>query len=67
MKATVEHEFDGCHFGCPYFVGYSMGPEYCDHPSFPKQKKIVGYSSSSCEIPDGKEYPEWCPVAKVPV
>jgi hypothetical protein len=65
MKATVEHEFGGCHDDCPYFKDFgTLSPEYCEHPSFTISKKIVGYSSRSCEIPIGKDYPDWCPVAK---
>lgn len=64
MKATVTHEFKGCHDGCPYCSDTGvMSPEYCSHSSFVKPKKIIGYSSSSCEIPKGMDHPEWCPIA----
>jgi len=66
MKATVEHKFDGCYDGCPYLVEFgTLSPCYCKHPLFNAPKKIIGYSTSSCEIPEGKTYPDWCPVAKV--
>ena len=65
MKATVEHIFDGCHSGCPYSIDFGvLSPEYCGHPAFPHPKKIIGYSRNSCEIPEGKEHPDWCPIAQ---
>jgi hypothetical protein len=65
MKATVTFEFGGCYNGCPYCRDFGvMSPAYCHHPVLPEPKKIIGYSSKSCEIPAGKEHPDWCPVAK---
>jgi hypothetical protein len=64
MKVTVEHDFEGCHDGCPFFVDFGvLSPEYCEHPSFETSRKIIGYSTKSCEIPEGKDYPDWCPIA----
>jgi hypothetical protein len=40
-----------------------MGPNSCSHPSFEKPRKIIGFSSKSSEIPEGKKYPDWCPCA----
>jgi hypothetical protein len=62
-SAEVLEELIGCQYGCLYHIHYgTMSPEYCGHPSFPKAKKIIGYSSKSCEIPEGKIYPDWCPI-----
>jgi hypothetical protein len=66
MKATVEHAFDGCYDNCPYYIDYGvLSPSYCMHPQFQHPKKIIGYSLKSCEIPEGKMHPDWCPAAKV--
>jgi hypothetical protein len=68
MKATVEHEFEGCYYGCPYCSDNgTMSPEYCRHPSFEKSRLIIGYSSKSNQITEGKEHPDWCPVANMEV
>jgi hypothetical protein len=65
MKATIEHEFGGCYDGCPYLISYGvLSPLYCGHPTFNPSKKIMGYSLKSCVIPEGKKYPDWCPVAR---
>ena len=55
----------GCQCGCFYCSeGGVMSPEYCHHPSFDKPRKIIGYSSGSCEIPEGETKPLWCPLRK---
>jgi len=62
MKTTVTHEFTGCYYGCPYCTDNgTLSPEYCQHPSFEKSRMIIGYSNRSCEIPEGKDHPDWCP------
>lgn len=65
MQATVTYEFEGCFYGCPFCSDADMGPNFCYHPSFDDTRypRIVGYSSSSSEIPIGKKCPDWCPVA----
>ena len=68
MKAIIEHEFEGCMDDCPYMVYFGvLSPCYCGHPSFKESKKIMGYSTKSCVIPEGQKYPDWCPVAKVKI
>ena len=65
MKATVEFEFEGCHDGCPYlYESGVMMPEYCHHPDGEKPyHQIIGFSTKSNQIPEGKKHPDWCPVS----
>ena len=63
MKATIEIEFDGCFHGCPFVTDASFGPNYCTKTN--PHRMIIGYSSSSSQIPAGKRHPYWCPEAEV--
>jgi len=62
MRATVEYEFEGCFYGCPYCSDNgTLSVEYCEHPAFNPPEKIIGYSKKSSQIPSGKKHPDWCP------
>lgn len=65
-RITHTVEFLGCYDGCPFCTeGGVLSPLYCMHPSFEKARKIIGYSSKSCEIQNGQHHPEWCPIDDV--
>ena len=63
MKEVIfTHRFKGCHDGCPYHTDYGvLSPEWCKL----SKRRIVGYSSKSCQIPIGKDYPDWCEVPEI--
>ncbi len=64
MKSvTVTITFRGCFDGCPYAEGAdrTMCPVYCTRVD----RRVMGYSQSSCEIPAGADYPPWCTVPDV--
>lgn len=61
MKAvTITVTFAGCLDGCPYAEGAdrAMCPVFCTLAN----RRVVGYSSKSSEIPAGKAHPPWCPL-----
>lgn len=64
MKSvTITLNFKGCLDLCPYASGADspMSPIYCTLAD----RRVVGYSTKSCEIPDGEDYPPWCPLPEV--
>lgn len=62
MKAvTLTVTFAGCLDGCPHAEGADriMSPVFCTRAN----RRVIGYSSKSSEIPPGAAHPPWCPVA----
>lgn len=59
MKAAII-TFRGCMDGCPHAEGADriMSPVFCTLAN----RKVIGYSSKSSEIPEGDVHPPWCPM-----
>ena len=61
MKAvTLTVTFAGCLDGCPYAEGAdrAMCPVLCTLAN----RRVVGCSAKSSEIPEGAAHPAWCPL-----
>ncbi len=58
---TLTVTFAGCLDGCPHAEGADriLSPVFCTRAN----RRVIGYSSKSSEIPLGATHPPWCPVA----